>query len=278
MNDLLYEEGIPDLRMFDAIVINSSAGKDSQCSLEAVFRLCNRLKVRKSRITVSHQDLGHMEWPDTKKLAEEQAKIYGVRFEVSKYRNREGDHRSLLQYIEARGMWPDNKNRFCTSEFKRGPGSRVVTKIAQELRKKGIECPRILHAFGFRAEESPARRKKKVFAPNTRLTRGTQEVWDWLPIHHWEETRVWETIKETKVPRHPAYNLGMPRLSCIFCIFAPRAALVIAGRNMPGLLEEYVALERKIQHNFRHKMPIREILKAVHDGEEAGCTDGAWNM
>lgn len=278
MTNLLLDERTPDLKAFDAIVVNSSAGKDSQCSVEAVFRLCREQSSPLARVTVSHQDLGRMEWPDTRKLAEEQTAIYGFRFEVSKYRDRDGDHRSLLQYVEDRRRWPDNQNRYCTSEFKRGPGSRVVTKISKELRAQGAVRPRILHIFGFRAEESPARKKKTVFSPNTRLTRGTQEVWDWLPIHHWEENRVWETIKETRVPSHPAYDLGMPRLSCVFCIFAPKAALIIAGRNMPGLLEEYVALEKRIGHDFRHKTPIRDILQAIHDGEEAGCTDGAWNM
>jgi 3'-phosphoadenosine 5'-phosphosulfate sulfotransferase (PAPS reductase)/FAD synthetase len=277
MTDLLLDERTPDLKAFDAIIVNSSAGKDSQCALEIVSRLRGEQRAF-PQVIVSHQDLGRMEWPETKALVGRQARMYPFRLEVSKYRNKASEYLSLLEYVEARRRWPDNQNRYCTSEFKRGPGSRVVTKISRELRAKGVERPRILHVFGFRAQESPARRKKEAFTKNTRLTRGTQEVWDWLPIHHWEEERVWDTIKGDKLPFHPAYDLGMPRLSCVFCIFAPRAALIIAGRNMPGLLEEYVALEKKIGHDFRHKMPVREILQAVHDGEEPGCTDGAWNM
>jgi len=277
MNYPLLDNCTPDLKAFDAIIVNSSAGKDSQCALETVARLRAKQKVFLP-IIVSHQDLGHMEWPDSKALAARQTQQYGFRFEVSKYRNRHGDYLNLLEYVEARKKWPDNKNRFCTSEFKRGPGSRVVTKISKELRTSGIQRPRILHVFGFRSEESPARKKKVVFEENRRLSRGTQEVWDWLPIHHWKEDRVWDTIHDEELPHHPAYDLGMPRLSCVFCIFAPRAALIIAGKHMPGLLEEYVALEKRIQHNFRHKLPMSEILKAVQADEEVKCADGAWNM
>jgi 3'-phosphoadenosine 5'-phosphosulfate sulfotransferase (PAPS reductase)/FAD synthetase len=277
MSDFLLDERTPDLKAFDIIIVNSSGGKDSQCAIEAVHRAqAKQFSFR--RIIVSHQDLGDMEWPGSLELAKRQALMYPHRFEVSKYRDKDQKYLTLLERIERRGRWPDNQNRYCTSEFKRGPGSRVVTKISKELRAKGVERPRILHVFGFRAQESPARRKKEVLTLNTRLTRGTQEVWDWLPIHHWEEDRVWHTIKNDKLPYHPAYDLGMPRLSCVFCIFAPKEALIIAGRNMPGLLEEYVALEKRIQHDFRHRMPLREVLRAVQDGENPNCTDGNWNM
>lgn len=30
-------------------------------------------------------------------------------------------------------------------------------------------------------------------------------------------------------------DLGMPRLSCCFCIFSPRSALLLAGKHNPGL-------------------------------------------
>lgn len=270
--------GTPSLEEFDLIVVNSSAGKDSQTALSEVVRQSRIQNEPLRKVVVSHQDLGHMEWPGTKDLAEKQAEAYGLRFEVSKYRDKDGEYRTLLEYIRRRGKWPDNQNRYCTSEFKRGPGSRVITMLSKELRKGGKHRPRILHVFGFRAEESPARAKKPAFVENARLSRSTQEVWDWLPIHRWKETKVWDDIKGTMIKSHYAYTLGMPRLSCIFCIFAPRAALIIAGKARPDMLNTYVELEKEINHDFRQKTPIREIREAILEGEVAGCTDGAWNM
>ena len=150
----------------------------------------------------------------------------------------------------------------------------------------GEDC-KILNVFGFRAEESPARAKRKVLTLNPKAStkerpNGTRmrEVWDWLPIHNWTEDEVWTSIRESGVPFHDAYNLGMPRLSCVFCIFAPKTALMIAGAHNPELLDEYVALEEEIGHDFQHKKPIADIKKALENGEQPDTDDltGCWNM
>jgi len=72
------------------------------------------------------------------------------------------------------------------------------------------------------------------------------------------------------VRHHPAYDLGMPRLSCCFCIFSPRSALLLAGKHNPELLAEYVELERSIDHRFRLELPLASIQEALANGEEPG--------
>lgn len=254
------------------IVVNSSGGKDSQAALHYVVGQCDAQGVPRDRIVVSHQCLGRMEWPGTLELVRKQAGIYGLRLEVSSYRNKDGAELSLLDYARLRKKWPDNKNRWCTSDFKRGPGSRVITKLSRE------SPGNVLNIFGFRSEESPARAKKPVFVKNERLTSNLREVWDWLPIHHWTEKEVWETIRASGVPHHPAYDSGMPRLSCVFCIFAPRAALLIAGKANPSLLDEYCAVEAEIGHAFKNGKPISEIRDALAAGEQPAAVGGEWNM
>ncbi|MEO0797458.1 MAG: phosphoadenosine phosphosulfate reductase family protein [Verrucomicrobiota bacterium] len=256
------------------IVVNSSAGKDSQTALRTVVEECDQQGVSRDRIVVSHQDLGHMEWDGTRELVEKQAAHYGLRVEVSRYRNKDGDELSLLDYVRKRGKWPDSKNRFCTSEFKRGPGGRVITKLFRE--RPGP----ILNVYGFRDEESTARAKKQSFVRNGRFSTKTREVWDWLPIRNWSEGEVWRSIRESGVPHHEAYDLGMPRLSCSFCIFAPKAALMIAGRARPDLLNEYCDLEEEIGHTFQNGRSISEIRAAIQAGEiiESEALHGAWNM
>jgi 3'-phosphoadenosine 5'-phosphosulfate sulfotransferase (PAPS reductase)/FAD synthetase len=261
-----------DLSGWRWIVVNSSGGKDSQTALRVVVEECDRQCVDRSRIVVSHQCLGRMEWRGTRELVERQAAHYGLRVEVSKYRDKEGTEGTLLDYVRKRQRWPDNKNRYCTSDFKRGPGRRIITKLYAEAQGP------MLNVFGFRAEESPARKKKIVFAPNLNCTTKSRQVWDWLPIHDWTEAEVWQSIRSSNVPYHDAYDLGMPRLSCCFCIFAPRDALLVAGRANPDLLNEYCELENEIGHTFQNGRSINSIRDAIRAGEQPKSLHGAWNM
>lgn len=255
-----------DLRSFHAIVVNSSGGKDSQTALRKTVSLCDAAGVPRSRITVAHQDLGQVEWPGTVELVHRQADCYGLEVRVSRYRSAEGEEFDLLEYARRRGKWPGPKQRYCTSEFKRGPGGRIITEIVRELRPT-IPRPRVLNVYGIRSEESPARSKLRPLALNERLTSGTREVWDYYPIFAMTEEAVWKDIRASGVPYHRAYDLGMPRLSCAFCFYAPRAALLIAGRENRALLDAYCDVEQEIGHEFMHNQPIREIREAIRSGE-----------
>ena len=263
------------------VVVNSSGGKDSQTALRAVVRAALRLadgtdrpEYPLGRIVVSHQDLTSMEWEGTKGLAQRQAEHYGLRFEVSEYRNAQGDELELLEAVRRRGKWPDNNNRYCTSDFKRGPGGHVLTMLGRE--RPGP----ILHVFGFRSQESPARRKRPTLQPNARFSTPARPVVDWLPIQQWTDDQVWSDIESSAVESHSAYALGMPRLSCVFCIFAPKPALILAGRANRELLDRYCAVEAEIGHRFRNDLSLREVRDAIIAGEKVDTTqlDAAWNM
>lgn len=266
------------LSSFDGVMVNSSGGKDSQTSLRRIVKQAQSEGYPLWRIVVAHADLRHMEWPGVKPLAEKQAHEHGIEFEWERYRNRNGDELLLLDYVRKRRKWPGSTTRFCTSEFKRSPCGRVLTRLHRRVNEHGRT--KLLNVFGFRAEESPARKKKAELAQNKRFSTQSREVWDFLPIHGWQEREVWDDIHSSGVPYHPAYDLGMPRLSCQFCVFAPRQALMIAGRENPELLKAYVDLETEIGHDFQHNKPIRAIKEALDAGEEPDSTtlNGAWNM
>ena len=212
---------------------------------------------------MSHQDLGDMEWKGTKELVGQQSELFNLNTYYSKRRNFEGYEETLLEYVERRGKWPSNQQRYCTSDFKRGPGARVVTSIT-----KGLKDIKVLYVFGFRREESPSRAKKEVLKVNKRLTTKARTVHEWLPIHDWTTAEVWKTIKENNLPYHPAYDLGMPRLSCCFCIFSPFDALVLAGKANPELLDRYVEVEKKIDHTFQDGTSIESVRDAIAAGYE----------
>lgn len=106
----------PDLNSYHWIVINSSAGKDSQAMLDFVVEQSDAAGVARSRLVVAHADLGRVEWPGTRELADEQARHYGLEFHAIK--RPQGD---LLEHIEKRGMFPSPAARYCTSDHLCGP-------------------------------------------------------------------------------------------------------------------------------------------------------------
>ena len=239
---------IPDIPSYDWILINSSAGKDSQAMLDYVVNLP---EVDRKRVVVVHCDLGRVEWKGTRELAAEQAEHYGLRFVVV------SRDRDLLSQIEfERHKFPDSGNRFCTSDQKTGQVAKLLTALSDEVHAQGVSRPvRILNCLGLRAQESIGRAKKLPFEVEKKPTgKGTVKHVDrWLPIFTWTEDQVWERIRQSGVRYHWAYDKGMERLSCCFCVFAKRADLLIAAKYNPELAQEYADLEARIGFQFKGK-------------------------
>jgi hypothetical protein len=56
----------------------------------------------------------------------------------------------------------------------------------------------------------------------------------------------------------------------VFCIYAPREALLLAAKHNRELLREYVQLEQEVGYAFREDLSLREIEQALERGEEPG--------
>jgi 3'-phosphoadenosine 5'-phosphosulfate sulfotransferase (PAPS reductase)/FAD synthetase len=266
--------GPDNLADYDIILINTSGGKDSQTMMRLVVAECKRQNVNLSKVVAVHADLGRVEWAGTKTLAELQARTYGLRFETVS-RN-QGD---LLDHIEKHGKFPGRvpggRNiRYCTSDHKRGPVMRVMTALVREL---NLDRPvKILNCLGNRAQESRERAAQKPFSWNKLASNKTKRhVWDWLPIHQWQLEEVWTDIWASKVPYHYAYDLGMPRLSCCFCVYASEDALVLSAQHNPELADEYVAVEIKIGHRFTDKLSMAEIVEKAQSASVTSVADWA---
>lgn len=337
------EDWTPDLHKYDCILINSSAGKDSQAMLTHVVEQADKIGYPRSKIVVVHCDLGRVEWEGTKDLARAQAEHYGLRFEVVKRQQND-----LVEHIEAHGgdlnqrkadtvllfeagvrtwqdlanasaeqvtkiigadkgqsqspgqkraeklisaakskavkkiatdpidfggaiAWPDMKSRYCTSDHKRGPVMTLMTQLAAEHREKaGPSAPpmRILNALGIRAQESSGRAKMANFEREDET--GRRVVDRWYPIHRWNERRVWETIERSGVPHHRAYNLGMRRLSCVFCVFATKEDLMIAAKHNADLFNTYLELEEKVGAKFTAKMSLADVRSEIERRRNEG--------
>ncbi len=247
-------QGQVDLTSYHWIVVNSSAGKDSQAMLGAVVREARSQGVDLGRVVVVHADLGRVEWEGTKELARAQAQRYGLRFEVV---HRDQD---LLDQIVERGMFPDSQNRYCTSDQKTAQVHKLFTRLARETGGKGV---RILSCLGIRAQESPARAKKNPFETEKKPSNKTKTVHRWLLIFHWTVEDVWNEIRtgETSDLAHHAYASGMTRLSCCFCVFASKGDLAISARENRNVLAEYARAENLIGHTFTSSTSIQELAR-----------------
>jgi 3'-phosphoadenosine 5'-phosphosulfate sulfotransferase (PAPS reductase)/FAD synthetase len=260
---------LPVLAGYDLLLVNISGGKDSQATLDATVQAADAAGVR-GRVVAVFADLGREdEWPGTAALAAEHAAHYGVRFEAVQRTVTLADGcrgpQSLLEHIEARGMWPDAARRYCTSDMKRGPILTVLTRLVRERHELGGEFPiRVLNILGLRAEESAARAAKPAFRhlgkPYSNSYRHADE---WLPIHSWTAGQVWARIAQAGTRPHPVYAQGMPRLSCRFCVLASRSALIRAAQLDPDGARRRADLETRMGHRFRRDLSMAEIIAAA---------------
>lgn len=270
---------VPDLREYDKIVISTSGGKDSSVAAWNTVRLAEGLGI-KDRLLLVHAEIKQEEWAGTVDVVRKQAAQVDVPLEVVRRIDCDGKEQTLLEAVLRRRKWPSPTQRYCTSDFKRGPIGRVVTKVAPGLDRH----MRVLNVMGIRAQESPTRAKKSPFMKGYgRWSNGRRTVDTWFPIFDMKVEEVWKIIKENRIPEHPAYAVGLPRASCVLCIFAPKSALVLAGRHNPELLRKYVEVEREIGHQFRGKpgakgsLSMAEVLDAVESGEEVEAVSD-WKM
>jgi 3'-phosphoadenosine 5'-phosphosulfate sulfotransferase (PAPS reductase)/FAD synthetase len=196
----------------------------------------------------------------------EHAAWYGLRHEVvcREVTGEDGERvaESLSEHIEAHGMWPDAARRYCTSDLKRAPVYRLMTRLAREQQAVGVTGRvRILNVLGLRAQESPHRAAMAAFSHDQRATNQTvRHVDQWLPIHGWHADQVWARIQEAGTRPHPVYAAGLPRLSCRFCVLASESALIRAAQLDPQGARHRADMEQRMGHQFRLGLPMRAII------------------
>ncbi|MFI1201698.1 phosphoadenosine phosphosulfate reductase family protein [Streptomyces sp. NPDC020883] len=270
------------LRLADWILLNSSGGKDSQAMASHVCALAAKLGLL-HRVVIVHADLADVEWGGTRKLAEDQARRLGVRFEVVKAEGGDLLARTVARFVklkekaekEARDegrdpatakiapAWPSSSARWCTSDLKRGPIRKLMTRLVAELGDLGRPV-RILNCMGQRAAESAPRAKLTPVEVDRPASNGKRHVTTWRPIHSWTDVEVWKEIARSGLPYHEAYDWGMSRLSCSFCVLGCEADVVLAARLRPKKAAEYVAVETKVGADFKHGLSMRQIVERAN--------------
>lgn len=226
------EEGVPEkikelIARGATFIVNHSGGKDSQAMFHFVVSHVPRHQIR-----VVHAILPEVEWDGVVEHIHDTT--LGMKVHTCQSR------RTLLKMIEERGMFPSPTLRQCTSDLKRGPIEKTIRHIIKDEGLSGL----IVNCMGMRAEESSNRAKLETLKFSEGNSKAGREWYDWLPIHGWLVGRVFETIASAGQKAHWAYDAGMSRLSCVFCIMASKDDLTTAAKLNREMYRRYVMLER----------------------------------
>ena len=162
--------------------------------------------VPREQIVVVHAPLAEVEWPGTVEHIESTLP-HGVPLILAPVTS----GKSLLDSIEERGRFPSASVRWCTSSTKRGPIERELRRYLKAHPQFG---GRLVNAMGMRAEESAARARKLPWKRSDRNSKAGRSWYDWLPIFGLTEHQVFDVIHAAGQSPHPAYAMGMSRLSC----------------------------------------------------------------
>lgn len=225
---------IADLIRRDAVVaIGVSGGKDSQACAVAVTSYLDEVGHKGKRVLV-HADLGRVEWRDSLMVCEELAQHLGL--ELMVVRRNAGDmmdrwlgrwKNNVARYADLSCVkiilpWSTPSMRFCTSELK-------VDVITSALKKR-FPGEDIVSVAGIRREESTARSRMPISAPQPKLNRRGNIGLTWNAIIEFSMKDVLASIKSADLRLHEAYTAyRASRVSCAFCIMSAEADLVAAA-------------------------------------------------
>jgi 3'-phosphoadenosine 5'-phosphosulfate sulfotransferase (PAPS reductase)/FAD synthetase len=243
------------LREGAALVLSVSGGKDSDA-------MCHHLLERRQTegwagdVVMIHADLGtRVEWQQTPDYVQNLAQVKGVPLYVVRWTHGDLIDRIWQRYYKdpSRPCWPSAQMRYCTADLKRGP-------ISHELRRL-FPSGNVICAMGLRAQESQTRARRSTFALRTDTSAPTKGrfVYDWLPIHEWRETDVWDCIRRHGDVYHEAYTFGNHRLSCALCVLASLNDLINGATHNPHAYQEYCRIEAVTGYSFRKDFWLSDL-------------------
>jgi 3'-phosphoadenosine 5'-phosphosulfate sulfotransferase (PAPS reductase)/FAD synthetase len=243
------------LRDGAALVLSVSGGKDSDA-------MCHHLLERRQTegwsgdVVMLHADLGtRVEWQQTPDYVQHLAQRKGVPLHIVRWSHGDLIDRIWQRYYKdpSRPCWPSAQMRYCTADLKRGP-------ISRELRRL-FPSGNVICAMGLRAQESQTRARRPAFALRTDSSAATKRrfVYDWLPIHDWTESNVWDCIRRHGDVYHEAYSLGNHRLSCALCVLASLNDLINGAVHNPATYREYCRIEAVTGYSFRKDFWLSDL-------------------
>ena len=287
-NDLRTISTDIDFDYYDSILVQMSGGKDSI----ACFLHLLDLGVPKHKIEIWHQCIDgkdstkkqFFDWESTEGYVRQFAKHFNVpliwcwkEFGFWGEMHREEAFTNSTRYrvegekteyilptksgkLSTRRKFPAksaNLNvRWCSSYLKIDVASKVIRNM-NRFYGTAENPKKILMVTGERREESANRaryNKLEKFDTSFRIFHQYRAVIDW------KEESVWAIMKRYKIMPHPAYYLGLPRLSCKTCIFFSPNHWATLNEIDPGAINVIEEKEKEFNHTLDNKKTIREMV------------------
>jgi 3'-phosphoadenosine 5'-phosphosulfate sulfotransferase (PAPS reductase)/FAD synthetase len=266
---------IPDLALYDRVVVAFSGGKDS---LACVLRLLD-LGVPRDRMELWHHDVDggpdaprFMDWPCTADYCRKVATALGITllfnwrdggFLGEMLRDNAPTGAVVVNHPDGSqervgGRGPRNTRlrfpqvaadlsvRWCSAYLKIDVAASVMCN--SERFNEG----RFLFVTGERREESAARSRYREQEPG-RASNKRRHVDHWRAVIDMTEGEVWELIGRWKINPHPAYRLGFGRVSCMACIFGSDGQWTAIGELAPDTLEAVALYEDQFGRTIDRK-------------------------
>ena len=241
---------------YSSVIVSYSTGVDSMGALYWATK-----HFPKDKIYLLYCDTG-MEYDINIKLFYKVANFIGVKPVLLTH-----PKGFLGLLLEERFMFPDMKNRWCTSYLKTGITDKWIRRNRHIL---GEKC---LFISGERRDESPRRaRLPEIEFHRTHLK--TERVakfqchW-YRPCLDYEKGKMFEFAKELKLEPHPCYEY-VNRCSCMFCVFMPDKHAIENMKRHPEKIKPYIQAEIKLQHTWKAKTSLKELWDTVCDEVEDG--------
>jgi len=166
------------------------------------------------------------------------------------------NQKSFMDLLLARQMWPDMKNRWCTSYLKTGATDKWIRA------NRNILGERMLFITGERRDESPRRAKYPELdwhSTTLKTERVGRFIAHWYrPVLDYEKGKMFEYGKGLGIDPHPCYEY-VSRCSCMFCIFMPNRHTVENMRNHPAEAKKWIQAELKIGHTWKKGQSLNQL-------------------
>ncbi len=243
------------LRDGAALVLSVSGGKDSDAMCHHLLEL-RQVEGWSGEVVMIHADLGsRVEWQQTPEYVRNLAQRKGVPLHIVCWTHGDLIDRIWQRYYKdpSRPCWPSAQMCYCTADLKRGPISREIRHL--------FPSGNVICTMGLRAQESQTRARRPTFSLRTDTSAPTKGrfVYDWLPIHDWMETDVWDCIRRHGNINHEAYSLGNHRLSCALCVLASLNDLINGATHNPDTYREYCRIEAVTGYSFRKDFWLSDL-------------------
>lgn len=290
------QQFIPDLEIYDTIIVYMSAGKDSTAAL--LFLLENGVDPK--RIEIWHHDIdsrestvSFMDWPITPAYCRTLAEAFDIPIYFSwktggfkqemlrtnaptasiKFETPDGEVVEVggkSNKLGTRRKFPqvsgDLRVRWCSAYLKVDPSAAAIRNQPRFLNKK------VLTVSGERADESPQRSRYPVFDKDRSDNRGgkhvDRHVDRWRPVHQWTEKQVWAIIEKYGVNPHPAYKISpaFGRTSCALCIFSSSKQLADLNQIAPEMVRVIEEYETEFGVTIHRTKSIAERIAEANGG------------